>query len=121
MYTWLLNSISVYKYTLVHVHVHVFMAPQYIINIHVHVHFHFSIASGVFFFFLSIVPDNIKYICLGWCCMVLWWFHYPGLHLMPSTCIWLSLDFDPASWAALVAQLVEHLFGVLCVAGSNPT
>ena len=41
------------------------------------------------------------------------------VHLMPS--IWLNLDSDPASWAALVAQLVEHLSGVQCVVGSNPT
>ena len=42
-----------------------------------------------------------------------------GLHLMPS--IWLNPDSDPASWAALVAQLVEHLSEVQCVVGSNPT
>ena len=31
------------------------------------------------------------------------------------------LDSNPASWAALVAQLVEHLSGVQSVMGSNPT
>ena len=30
-------------------------------------------------------------------------------------------DSNPASWAALVAQLVEHLSGVQSVVGSNPT
>ena len=30
-------------------------------------------------------------------------------------------DSDPASWAALVAQLVEHLSGIQSVVGSNPT
>ena len=30
-------------------------------------------------------------------------------------------DSDPASWAALVAQLVEHLSGVQSVMGSDPT
>ena len=31
------------------------------------------------------------------------------------------LDSDPASWAAVVAQLVEHLCGVQSVMGLNPT
>ena len=80
-------------------------------------HFHFFIASGVclsFFlsFFLSI-SSVIMYILRFsvWC---LWWINYP----LPSlTCIYrvsVSLftqvyemfDLDPASWAALVAQLV---------------
>ena len=30
-------------------------------------------------------------------------------------------DSDPASWAAFVAQLVEHLSRVQSVVGSNPT
>ena len=30
-------------------------------------------------------------------------------------------DSDPGRWAALVAQLVEHLSGVQSVVGSDPT
>ena len=35
--------------------------------------------------------------------------------------VYEMFDSDPASWAALVAQLVEHLSGVQSVVGSNPT
>ena len=44
-----------------------------------------------------------------WC---LWWFNCPGLHLYTKSVnlfrqVYVMLDLDLASWAALVAQLVR--------------
>ena len=47
--------------------------------------------------------------------------HYRQVQVRLFIQAYEMFDSDPASWVALVAQLVEHLSGVQSVVGSNPT
>ena len=90
-------------------------------QLHVHVRVCLS-------FFFSFFPSRVlSCIYLGLVLVSLVVFNYPGLHLYTEFYNVVSLfiqvyemfDLDPASWAALVAQLVRA--SVQSAVGSNPT